>query len=490
MIRKPSWTLILLLAMIVASVSAQNSQVLYNMNLPQNHLMNPALKPSNSLYIGLPVISGISLNIDNNIVNFSDVFMKGVKGDSVTSILHRGFNIDNFLAKIKDISTIEPQMTVQLFGLGYSIGRNGYVFLDINDRVEGNIILPEDLFSLVLKGNKQFIGGKINLSALRGDLKYYREIGLGFSKNITKKFRIGIKGKLLYGIAALSIDNRLFEISSTNDYLQKLNADITVNVSGPVKFNINSDHTLRSVVIDKNRFKESGGLTDFLSGKNNRGLGIDFGATYDITRKLMVSAALTDIGFIKWEKDVTNLSVKSRFEFGGLNVVDVINGTETFEELGQEMVDSLNRAFSFATTKVHFTDNLQYGLSFGGTYSFTKNISLGLLSYRRYLNKQLHKSLTFSANVNLSNKFSSSLSYTVASNKYNNLGAGIAFRTGIFQFYLLSDRIPVMWDKIKIDPDNSFILPSRWNTINLRLGINLVFGDSERKVDKPMLMVE
>ena len=83
MIRKTSWTLILLLAMMVASVSAQNSQVLYYMNLPQNHLMNPALKPSNSLYIGLPVMSGISVNIDNNFVSFSDVFMKGAKGDSV-----------------------------------------------------------------------------------------------------------------------------------------------------------------------------------------------------------------------------------------------------------------------------------------------------------------------------------------------------------------------------------------------------------------------
>lgn len=63
--------------MIIADVSAQNSQVLYFMNLPQNHLLNPAMRPSNKAYIGLPALSGINLNINNNFVNFSDVFMKG-----------------------------------------------------------------------------------------------------------------------------------------------------------------------------------------------------------------------------------------------------------------------------------------------------------------------------------------------------------------------------------------------------------------------------
>jgi len=58
---KVKYILILLLAVFFADVSAQNSQVLYYMNLPQNHMLNPALRPSNSVYIGLPVVSGIIL---------------------------------------------------------------------------------------------------------------------------------------------------------------------------------------------------------------------------------------------------------------------------------------------------------------------------------------------------------------------------------------------------------------------------------------------
>jgi hypothetical protein len=111
--------LIIILTFILADVSAQNSQVMYFMNLPQNHLLNPALRPSNSVYIGLPVISGIDLNINNNFVNFSDVFMKGQPKDSIISILNPNYNVDKFLAKINDKNSIEPEVKIQLLGVGF-----------------------------------------------------------------------------------------------------------------------------------------------------------------------------------------------------------------------------------------------------------------------------------------------------------------------------------------------------------------------------------
>ena len=478
------------MVMIFADMSAQNNQLLHFMNMSQNHLVNPALKSSGSSYIGLPVISGISMNINNNFVSFSDIFMKSRTGDSVISILDRRYNIDNFLSKINDSISIEPQFSTQLFSVGFAVGNDGYVFLDITERVEGNIILPGTMFALVLKGNKQFLGKKIDLSSLRGDLVYYREVGLGLSKNLTSKFRIGVKGKLLFGIAGLSIDNRSFDISVNNNYLLNLDADATFNFSAPLKIDLYPDSTIRNIIFDKNRFKTPGGTYDFFSGKDNMGLGLDFGATYDISSKLMVSAAVTDIGFINWKKDVSNLVLKSKFEFGGLNIADVINGTRTFEDLGNELTDSLNKAFSFTCSNNQYTEHLPYSVNLGASYNFTKSISLGLLSYRRILNQQVHKSLSFSANVNLSSAFSSSLSYTISNYQIDHLGAGIAFRTGIFQFYILSSRIPIMWDKIRIDKTSTIIIPSNWNIINIRLGMNLVFGDAKKKADKPMMVVE
>lgn len=487
---KIKYILILILAFIITDASAQNSQVMYYMNLPQNHFLNPALRPTNSLYIGLPVLSGINLNINNNFVNFPDVFIKGQPKDSIITFLHPDYNVDKFLAKIKDKNFLEPESIVQLLGVGFSIGEDGYLFLDINERIDGNIVLPGDLFKLALKGNEGFAGSKIDLSSLRGDMKYYREFGIGFSKNFTDKLRIGIKGKLLFGIAGASINNKSLGITVNDDYSHTLDANLIVNISGPVNVYMDSKHNIDSIAFDDNRFKTSGGTAEFISGKKNLGLGLDIGATYDLTDRIVVSAAITDIGFIRWKKDVTNLKANNQFEFSGLNMLDVLNGTKTIDEVGQDMLDSLKNAFVVTNSKAPFTTYLPFGFSLGGSYNVTKQFSVGLLSYSRIIGKQLREALTLSANINLGNALSTTLSYTAENHQYDNLGAGLAFRAGIAQFYLVTDRIPIMWNKIK-DKKNTIILPANWNTINLRLGMNLVFGNGQKKKDdKPMIEVE
>ena len=263
MIVKMKYILILILTFILADVSAQNSQVMYFMNLPQNHLLNPALRPSNSVYIGLPLVTGINLNINNNFVNFSDVFIKGQPKDSIISFLNPKYDVEKFLAKIKAKNFLEPEVNIQLLGVGFSVGKDGYVFLDINERIDGNVVLPGDLFKLALKGNEGFAGSKINLSSLRCDLKYYHEVGLGFSRNFTDKLRIGIKGKLLFGIADASIDNKSLAITVNDDYSHTFDANLAVNLSGPVNVYMDSKHNIDSVNFDDNRFKTSSGITNF-----------------------------------------------------------------------------------------------------------------------------------------------------------------------------------------------------------------------------------
>jgi hypothetical protein len=74
--------------------------------------------------------------------------------------------------------------------------------------------------------------------------------------------------------------------------------------------------------------------------------------------------------------------------------------------------------------------------------------------------------------------------------RYDNLGFGIAFKPGCFQFYLLADRIPVTWNKI-ISDGSTIPLPASWNTIHARFGMNLVFGNKvAKKNDKPMVVVQ
>lgn len=479
------FTLIIVLAMILTDISGQNSQVMYNMNLPQNHKFNPALRPSNKVFIGLPGLSGININFNNNFVNFSDVIIKGQPEDSLVTFLHPGYNLDKFLAKIKERNFMESESVIPLFELGFSAG-DSYIFLDIDDRFSGNMVIPGDLIKLALAGNSEFIGKRIDLSSGRGDMKYYHEIGLGFSRNFTDRLRIGIKGKLLKGVAAASINNKSLGITVNSDYSHTFDADLQTNISGPVTVYRNSDKGIDSIKIDDSNLHSF----DFLSGKRNMGLGIDLGATYDLTDRITLSAAITDLGFIHWKKDIVNLSANNTFTFSGLNTEDLFNDTRTLDEVGKDMIDSLKNAFVLSDSKQPFNTYLPTGISFGGSFGVTKNFSLGLLSYTRIISKQLREAVTLSANVNIGNAFSTSLCYTAVNGVYDNLGAGLAFRAGIAQFYLVSDRIPVSWNKLK-NKDRTVILPSNWNTVNMRLGMNLVFGNRvKEKNDKPMIVVE
>jgi hypothetical protein len=490
MIRKIYYILIILLAVIVFDSEAQNSQVLYYMNLPQNHFLNPALRPSNSIYIGLPALSGININVNNNFFNFSDIFIKRGSDDSFISILHPDYNVEEFVKKIKDINSIEPQSLVQLFGLGFSAGRDLYISLDINERIEGNIALPGDLLRLGLEGNEQFAGNKIDLISLRGDAKYYREAGLGFSKDFFNRLRLGARGKLLFGVAAASIDNKSLDITVNDDYTHTLDADLMVNISAPVTVYISDQNSIDSLEFDESRFDSGSEVVDYLLKSNNIGFGLDLGAEVSITKKIKVSASITDLGFIKWKRDITNLKAESQFEFSGVELLDVYKGTMTFDSLAQELLDSLKNSFYLTDTRTPFTTYMPVGITIGGSYNLTKSLSVGLLSYSRIIGKQFREALTLSANLNIGNAFSTSIAYTAANHRYDNLGLGLAFRAGFFQIYALADRIPVTWNRI-ISGDSKIPLPESLNTVHARFGMNLVFGNMvKRKTDKPMILVQ
>jgi hypothetical protein len=279
---------------------------------------------------------------------------------------------------------------------------------------------------------------------------------------------------------------------------------MAIKISGPVGVHMDSDNVIDSIYVDDDRLKTSSGLSDFILGKKNIGLGVDIGATYDLTERIVLSAAITDLGFIMWKKDITTLKTNNHFDLSGATLTEVFDGTKTVEEVGNEILDSLQNVFVVSNSHEPFKTVIPFGISFGGSFSITKQFSVGLLSYSRFIGKQIREALTLSANMNLGNVLSASLCYTAENHRFDNLGAGIAVRAGVAQFYLCSDRIPVRWENIKgVRTTHDLFgnetgtkvykipVPAIWNTMNLRLGMNFVFGNRSReKNDKPMILVE
>lgn len=216
------------------TAGAQNSQVLYHMNLPQSHLLNPAFRPSSSVYVGLPVLTGINFSLGNNFLAFGDLFTEGVSADEGNiSFLSSGFNTDRFLSGLKDKNHLETLTGVQLLGVGFTAGKGNFFFLDIVERAEVNFVFPRDMLRLSFLGNADFAGQTFDFSSFRTDIQYFREAGIGFSKQITERLRMGIKGKMYMGIAAVAVQNNSMKLTVNNNYTNTLATDMRVNFCAP-----------------------------------------------------------------------------------------------------------------------------------------------------------------------------------------------------------------------------------------------------------------
>jgi hypothetical protein len=478
--------LILLVTVTAASMSAQTSQVLYYMNLPQRTTLNPAFQPSGRTYVGLPVISDISFRLDNNFMSLSDLFSGGIISDTTFTFLEPGEDLDNFIAGLGDKNSLEPQVGIQLFGLAFTVGKDLRISFDITERFDANIVLPRDLLRLGIEGDESFIGRSIDLSSLRMDFKYYHEIGLGASKNITEKLRVGARVKLLSGVTSAYLKNNGLTLTVNEDFTHTLDADVAFNLSAPFTFTTDEDGVIHGVDFDDERFESGNATMSYLLGFRNPGLGIDLGAEYRFNDMFAVSAALTDLGFIRWKRDRTEVLGKTTIEMNGLTMQDVYDESLSFGDLINWALDSIQNAIEIVDAPGAFTTYLPFSLTAGASFTPVEFFTAGVLSQTRFEGKQVHEAFTLSGNINFSNAFSATLAYTLANRRYDNLGFGLAVRGGFFQFFALVDNIPMRYTEVT-DGEESFRMPENLYTIHARFGINLVFGNKVgEKILPPM----
>ena len=470
---------IILGLLLTTGIFAQTGQTLFLMNLPQSSELNPAFRPSSRVYVSLPVISGINFSMGNNFFNFSDVFTINPENDSIITPFHPDADIEDFMKKIKNTNALEVQTKVPLLGLGFAFGKKNFISLDINTRANGYVAFPGDMLRLAIEGNEQFVGSTIDLTPLNLKMNVYNEIGVGFSRDITDKLRVGVKGKVLVGIATASTKIRELGIDVTEDYSHIINADMDVMLSAPVAFATTGDQIDSVYNIDYS-MESASEVINYLFKSGNMGLGIDIGAEYSLTNRINLSAAITDLGYIKWKRDASMVSMKGQFDFSGLDVSDVISGEMTMDSLGGILLDSIITSMDTKISSEPFTTSLPFNVNLGGSFDVTNFFSVGVLSSTRFVGKQVKEAVTLSANVSLKTLLSASVAYTMANNSYRNLGIGLAMRLGYGQFYVVTDHVPLSYNQIITNSDenpNGIKVPSNWNLFNLRMGMNLTFGN-------------
>jgi outer membrane protein OmpA-like peptidoglycan-associated protein len=481
--------LALLLATLGFGASAQQSNTMYFMNnVPERNAYNPAFQPIHNVYIDIPIMPNFRFDFDlgltvNDLIYRGNGSGYGNNRDSLYTILHPSSiaqgKKDDFLKSMDEIHRIYANATLNILGFGFRYNK-GYITFGTALKMSGAGSLPKDFFKLAFNG-PGIDGGVFNFGTLAAQVDVYMETSLGYSHVINEKVTVGGNLKYLVGLANLNTDISKMQLTTGIDEW-RVDAGGRVNFSVPfmdVPRNADGSVEFDSLSNELNRIGDrlttlSG--TDVRNLFRNSGAAIDLGVTYVPIQNLQLSAAITDLGFIRWKQGTANLNLNGSYAFTGVEYTlgDSLNFLEP-------MVDTLLYAFNGSASSDAYTTFLSTRLNVGAEYSFNNKIGFGLLWSTLFTNKTAFTDLTASFNLRPTTWISWAFTYSLLQGRWSTLGFGAQLRIAPFNMYLAVDRIPLRYSNTRHFP--STVLPMGWSGTSLQAGMVWVFGDPEQVGD-------
>lgn len=505
-----------LMATMALSASAQQVTTLYFLeNAPMRHTINPAFQPVSRGFINFTPLGWMSISAGNNSFTLQDIlFVDPVTGKTITP-LHPNADRNAFLNQIRSMSLINGEATLGLLNMGFRIKENGYLTIGINERFVGGATLPKTIFDFVVGGGmKNLTPGATNnfsLGGLGAGSMIYTEISGGYSYKLNDEWTIGGKLKLLLGTAYAGLNTKKLSIDANTDSWD-INGTLDMDIAGPMNAQYFSQYvdgkTMRQVIdgfkdgsFDVNQFVDTSdpmALVTSALKPSGYGAAIDFGFTWKPIEYLQVTAALTDLGFIYWNRS-NRYTCTVDTSFNGAGYIDY--GDPAYkDEQGNFSVgilmDTVKNRMMGLLDGVRMQDNgkgiakmASARLNVGLDANFWDNrIGIGIVSATRLYNSRLYEEITLGAAFRPVNWFNIAVSYSLMNNgKYSNIGAGLSFMPydGI-NMTLAMDYIPTSYAGVSNGSSGKkmYVIPDKAKMFNLALGFSVCWGTNRRDKDK------
>lgn len=467
---------ILFLIMFSNAIKAQVDNTLYFMtNVPETSFQNPAINSNCKIYVsglGIPlagqILPAMHFNYDNTSFAFRDAIYKGSGNlsDSLVTAFNSVDDGNNFINKLNKRTYIRTELDINLLSVGYKF-KDYYFSVGARERVEARMSFSHDLIQIMHEGNgNSFLGKDADIGGFGATATHFREYDLGASKIINKKLTVGVRAKILFGKENFWTEkNNLTWNTNETDYAYNFDADMEFHISQP-SYEINKfeyDYENDSLMLEDKTISNIN-PKDVIMNNKNFGLGIDIGAIYKYNEKITLFASITDLGYIKWKNNTSTFKVNGKFTFDGYDIQPFFTMEDSIvQENNENFKDSVIQIFMPEYNNQAYISHLTPKFFVGGTYNITEKINAGLLLRGEVFQNKLHSSVTLSGNANFKKWFSASISYSIMNNSYTNLGIGLMAKAGFAQFYIVTDNILAIW-------------PQATQTINFRMGINLLFG--------------
>ena len=304
------------------------------------HTMNPAYGNEQN-YVSMPGFGNVNVSTMGNFgyedVIFDNPMFPSTSKDRLTTVMNpyistadalKGFNSGD--------NKILGDVSITVLSAGFK-GFGGYNTIELNARTSFGMSLPYELFEFAKNtGNRTYNIGNISANG-----QAFAELAFGHSRQINEKLRVGAKVKLLFGAGRgdVNIDNVKADLAADDKWTVSGHAKSEVSVKG---------FTYKT---EEKEYKEEGrGTYQYVNdvdvdgaGLGGFGLAFDLGGVYKINNDFTVSAALLDLGFIKWSNNMVAVNGGEEFVFNGFHDVAVNEdrGGSTLSMQGDKYSDQL-----------------------------------------------------------------------------------------------------------------------------------------------------
>ena len=304
------------------------------------HTMNPAFGNEQN-YVSMPGFGNVNVSTMGNFgyedVIFDNPMFPSTSKDRLTTFMNpyistadalKGFNSGD--------NKILGDVSITVLSAGFK-GFGGYNTIELNARTSFGVSMPYELFEFAKNtGNRTYNIGNISANG-----QAFAELAFGHSRQINEKLRVGAKVKLLFGAGRgdVNIDNVKADLAADDKWTVSGHAKSEVSVKG---------FTYKT---EEKEYKEEGrGTYQYVNdvdvdgaGLGGFGLAFDLGGVYKINNDFTVSAALLDLGFIKWSNNMVAVNGGEEFVFNGFHDVAVNEdrGGSTLSMQGDKYADQL-----------------------------------------------------------------------------------------------------------------------------------------------------
>ncbi|MBO4656094.1 MAG: hypothetical protein J5644_11165 [Bacteroidales bacterium] len=437
--------IILLISIFTATLTmaAQDGITLHFMRLnPYSAYSNPSAHLQYRGYVGMPAVSNINVALTNTSIQYKTLFGTNEEG-TVTTLKLNDF-VDR-LSKKKNL--LNTNVSLNLIDFGFRTKPIRFAF-SYRLRIDEYFSYNKDLFALPVHGNMSYVGEnhpaqpdvKINVTA-------YQEIALGMQAEIHDRIYIGVRPKLLFGLANVKTRKMSATLyTDPEDYTMRLNYNLDASLASVIPYSVTKDSSGKtSIQIDPKGF-----LNNWQNAFGNVGAGLDLGFTYRINNMFGLSASFLDLGFIRWKTNCGNITGAiaetetstyyddGSFIFSGLSEEDIKQLREDPEAFKDKILEYFPITY---TQKKAYTQALASRFIVEGYCNLGKYHRFTALFQGRIVSNQFIPSFTVAWNGTFLNTFDLCVSYTLSQNSYANLGLGIGLNLGVFHLYAATDNI-------------------------------------------------